>query len=119
MIYALLADIVVGVHFGFVAVAAAGGFLVLRRPPLAWVHLPVLAWAAGVELFGWPCPLTPLEQALRRAAGEAGYAGGFLSHYLWPLLYPPGLTRTHQMLVAAGLLALNGAVYGALWRRRR
>ncbi|HKJ71283.1 MAG TPA: DUF2784 domain-containing protein [Gammaproteobacteria bacterium] len=115
--FALLADGLVAVHALFVVAAVAGGLLVLRWPSLAAVHLPVLLWAAAVELAGWPCPLTPLEQALRRAAGEQGYAGGFLDHYLWPLLYPPGLTRSHQVALGAGLLAFNAVVYTVLWRR--
>lgn len=119
MVYALLADALVLLHFAFVLAAVAGGLAALRWPFVAWAHVPMLLWAAGVELFGWPCPLTPWEQALRQAAGEAGYTGGFLDHYLWPLLYPPGLTRAHQVGLGAALLALNAAIYGVLWSRRR
>ena len=119
MVYALLADAVVVLHFAFVLAAVAGGLLALRWPFLAWAHLPMLLWAAGVELAGWPCPLAPWEQGLRQAAGEAGYTGGFLDQYLWPLLYPPGLTRTHQVLLGVGLLAFNAGIYGVLLARRR
>lgn len=119
MLFAVLADLVLVVHAAFVAVAVLGGLLVLRWPRLAWLHGPVLLWAVGVELFTWPCPLTPLEQGLRHAAGEAGYAGGFLAHYLWPVLYPSGLTRGHQVALGVGLLAVNIGIYGAGWRRWR
>jgi len=119
MLYAMLADGVVVLHAAFVAAAVAGGLAVLRWPVLAWIHVPILLWAGAVELFGWVCPLTPLEQALRRAAGEAGYAGGFLDQYLWPLLYPPGLTRTHQVILGALLLTINAGIYGVLRRRLR
>lgn len=119
MIYAILADAVVVLHFAFVVAAVTGGLLVLRWPVAAWGHLPILLWAALVELFGWPCPLTPLEVALRRAAGEAGFAGGFLDQYLWPILYPPGLTRGHQIALAGALLVGNALIYGWWWRRCR
>ena len=119
MLYAILADLVVGIHFAFVATAVAGGLAVLRWPGLAWAHAPILLWATAVELLGWPCPLTPLEQHLRAVAGQAGYAGGFLERYLWPLLYPPGLTRGLQQVLGSLLLVFNAMVYGYLWRRGR
>lgn len=116
---ALLADLVLGLHAAFVAFVVAGGLLVLRRPGLAWLHLPAAAWGAAIELGGWICPLTPLENRLRAAAGEAGYAGDFLGHWLQLLLYPPGLTREIQLALGAGVLLVNAAVYGLLLRRRR
>ena len=119
MIYAVLADLVVASHAAFVVAAVLGGILGLRWPGLLWIHGPILLWATGVELLGWPCPLTALERDLRAAAGETGYGGGFLAHYLWPLLYPPGLTRAHQMALGGLLLAFNALVYGLVWRRRR
>lgn len=119
MVYAVLADLVVAFHAAFVVAALLGGLLALRWPGAAWVHGPILLWAVGVELFGWPCPLTPLEQDLRRAAGGAGYTGGFLAHYLWPVLYPPGLTRAHQVVLGALLAVFNAGLYALVWRRRR
>jgi len=115
----LLADLVVVVHLAFVAFAVGGGLAVARRPRLAWLHLPALAWAAAVMAFGWTCPLTPLEKRLRALAGETPYEGGFVQRYLEPVLYPPGLTRSHQVTLAAALVALNGALYARALRRRR
>jgi Protein of Unknown function (DUF2784) len=114
----LAADAVALLHLAFVLFVAVGGLLVLRWPRLAWLHLPAAAWGAWVECAGWICPLTPLENQLRQAVGESGYAGGFIDHYLWPLLYPTGLTREVQWALGAGVLALNGAVYGLLLVRR-
>lgn len=114
----LAADLVVAVHFAFILFAVLGALLVLRWPRLAWAHLPALAWAAGIMIAGGVCPLTPLEQRLRAQAGQAGYEGGFIEHYIVPLIYPPGLTREAQIAGAALLLAANIAVY-ALWLRRR
>lgn len=115
---ALAADIVLVVHGLFVAFVIFGGLLVLWRPRLAWLHLPILAWGVTVISMGWICPLTPLENELRLRAGQAAYEGGFIQNYLWPLIYPPGLTRTMQVGLAILLIAGNAAVYLAVWKKR-
>jgi hypothetical protein len=108
------------VHFAFVAFVVGGALLVVYRPWVAFVHVPAVLWGAATELFGIVCPLTPLEQRFWRLAGETGYAGDFLEHYLASILYPTGLTRTVQVGLGSALLALNVALYGwALARRRR
>jgi hypothetical protein len=119
MHYRVLADAVLLLHLLFVAFALAGGLLALRWRWMPWLHLPALAWGATVEFTGWYCPLTPLENTLRRAGGEAGYAGGFIEHYLLPLLYPAALTRDMQLLLGAGLVAFNLVVYALVLLRRR
>jgi hypothetical protein len=119
MAWRLLADAVLLLHLAFVAFALAGGLLALRWRWIPWLHLPALAWGVVVEWTGWICPLTPWENALRRAGGEAGYAGGFVEHYLVPLLYPADLTRDVQWVLGAVLLAFNVAVYLLVWRRHR
>jgi hypothetical protein len=115
--YGLLADAVLLAHAAFVAFVVLGGLLVLRWPRLAWVHLPVVAWGAGIEFTGGICPLTPLESSLRTLAHEQGYAGGFVEHYVFGLLYPEGLTRNVQLLLGLLVLAVNVAVYTGAWRR--
>ena len=119
MVYARLADLVLLLHFAFIAFVIVGGLWVLRRPKVAWIHLPAVVWGALLELFGWICPLTPLEVALRRRAGGPGYETGFIEHYLMPLIYPAGLTRSVQLTLAAGLITLNVLIYGLLLIRRR
>jgi hypothetical protein len=64
------------------------------------------------------CPLTPLENHLRRLGGEAGYAGGFVEHYLLPVLYPAGLSREIQLGLGIFVVVLNVTVYTVVWRRR-
>jgi hypothetical protein len=117
MSYRLLADLVVVIHLAFVLFVVLGGLLVLRRPRLAWLHVPAALWGAWIEISGWVCPLTPLENALRHAAGQAGYAGGFIHHYILPVLYPPGLTREAQHVLAALVVLVNVAAYAVLLRR--
>ena len=117
MIARLAADLVLLGHLAFVVFVAVGGLLALRWPRVAWVHVPVAIWGVAVELGGWICPLTPLENRLRAAGGEAGYAGGFLEHYLVPIVYPSGLTRGHQLALGVAVLVLNLAVYSVVIRR--
>jgi hypothetical protein len=119
MPHALLADLVTLFHLAFVVFVAVGGFLVLRYHRLAWLHVPAVLWAVGVELTGSVCPLTPLENDLRAAAGEAGYAGGFVDHYVLPVIYPAGLTREAQFVIGMGALLVNAAVYARLLAVRK
>jgi Protein of Unknown function (DUF2784) len=115
----ILADAVLLLHCAFIAFVTLGGLLVLRRPRLAWAHLPAVAWGAGIALVGGVCPLTPLENRLRMLGGEAGYSGGFINHYLTAVIYPAGLTRGLQVTLALLLLAINLGAYLLLWRRWR
>lgn len=117
--YRILADLLALAHLAFVVFVVAGGFLALSRPRLAFVHLPAALWGALIEWAGWICPLTPLEVHLRRLGGEAGYSGGFVDHYLLPVLYPSGLTRSHQILLGVFVAALNLGVYAWMVRRLR
>lgn len=120
MLWRLMADLVVLVHVVFVAFVILGGFLVLRWPRLAWAHIPAAVWGVLIEFAGWICPLTPLEHWLRLRGGDAGYAGGFVEHYLLPQLYPVGLTRTTQWLLGAFALSVNLLAYGlVVYRYRR
>jgi hypothetical protein len=118
MIYRILADLVVGVHALFVAFVMVGGLLALRWPWVVALHLPAAVWGALIEFQGWICPLTPLEQSLRAAAGEAGYQGGFIEHYLLPALYPADLTRGVQLVLGSAVIVVNALVYGFLLVRR-
>ncbi len=117
MVYRLLADLVVLVHFGFVLFVILGGILVLRWKRVVWVHLPAAAWGDIVEFMGWICPLTPLEIWLRVMAGQSGYQTGFIDHYLLPVLYPQNLTRDTQIWLGVLVLCLNLAIYGWVVRR--
>jgi hypothetical protein len=119
MIYRLLADCLVFVHFAFVIFVVAGGLLVLWRPSLRWIHLPAAAWGALIEITGWICPLTPWEQALRVQAGQVGSSGGFIEHYILSLLYPQGLTPAVQIALGLLVIGVNFAIYAFLWYRTR
>jgi hypothetical protein len=117
VLYRLSADAVVVIHALFVVFVVLGGLIVLRWPRLAWFHLPAAAWGALIEFGGWICPLTPLEKWLRSSAGGPAYEGGFIEHYLLPILYPAGLTREAQIVLGLVVLAVNLAIYGYLARR--
>lgn len=118
MLYRLLAELVVVLHLAFVLFVVLGGLLALRWPRAAWFHIPAAVWGAGIEFVQGICPLTPLEIHLRQLGGEAGYSGGFVEHYLLPVLYPAGLNQNVQLGIGLFVLLLNVMVYAVVWRRR-
>ncbi len=119
MLPGLLADAVLVVHGLFIIWAGFGAVAVWRWPKLALLHLPALAWAVWIELSGGICPLTPLENSLRRTAGQTGYSGGFIDHYVGGAIYPDGLTRETQWVIAGVLLTINAVLYGLMIARVR
>ncbi|MBT8338322.1 MAG: DUF2784 domain-containing protein [Gemmatimonadetes bacterium] len=119
MLHRLLADGLVLVHGLWLVFVVGGALLALRWPRIRWVHIPAVAWGALIEFQGWVCPLTPLENHLRRIGGEVGYTGGFIERYVTGFVYPAGLTREIQVGLGVGLLVLNVALYGWVWHRSR
>jgi hypothetical protein len=117
--YGVLAALVVVAHLAFILFVMFGGLLALRRPRAAWLHLPAFLWGGWIELSGGVCPLTPLENSLRRAAGAESYAVTFIEYYLLPVIYPGGLTRNVQLALAAGLVIANAIIYAWVLRRWR
>lgn len=111
MLYQTLANAIVVLHFAFILFVIGGAFLVLRWPVLKWVHLPAAIWGAMIEIGGWICPLTIIENAFLRRAGAAGYDDGFIAHYLLRVIYPNGLTRGMEFAIAVFVIAINVAVY--------
>jgi hypothetical protein len=118
VIFQALVDLVVLLHFSFILFAIFGGLLALRWRSVLWIHAPAALWAALIEFRGWICPLTPLENWLRAASGRAGYSGGFIEHYVVPVVYPSGLTRELQVVLGALVIIVNVAIYLLVWRRR-
>ena len=112
MLYRVLTDVVVVVHILFVLFALAGGVLLLWSKRFAWAHLPAVIWAMLVEMNGWVCPLTPLENFFREKSGELGYKFGFIEHYFIPFLYPEALTRRVQIVLGVFVLGVNVGIYG-------
>lgn len=119
MIYRFLADAVLLLHLAFILFVVLGGFLVRHHPRLAWLHLPAATWGILVEITGQVCPLTPLENSLRRMAGQSGngnYSGSFVEHYLLPVIYPEALTREAQIVLGLGVVIINIVAYA--WRHQ-
>ena len=119
MLYRLLADAVVALHGLFILFVVFGGFVAWRRERrwVAAIQLPCALWGMLIELGGWICPLTPLENSLRARAGQAGYSGGFIEHYLLPAIYPAGLTPRIQLELGGAVLLVNAVAYTVLIRR--
>jgi hypothetical protein len=114
-----LADVVVCAHLAFIVFVVLGGLLALRWRWVPLLHLPAVAWGVYIELSGGICPLTPLENDLRRAAGAPGYAGGFVEHYVVPVVYPAALSESLQLVLAGFVVAANVVVYAFVLCRNR
>ena len=119
MHYRILTDSIVVIHLLFILFVILGGFLAFYKRWIVWVHLPAVLWGVCIELFGWICPLTPLENRLRYGGGQQGYEGGFIEHYLVPLIYPENLTKNIQIVLGLSVLVINIVVYYILLSRSR
>ena len=119
MIYRLLADLTLAVHFGFILFVAVGGLLVAWRTWVAWVHIPAALWGALISIFGWVCPLTPLENRFRRLGGQAGYTESFIEHYLVPIIYPGGIGPQGWIALGVGVLVVNACIYAWVYLQSR
>ena len=117
--YQILADAVLAVHLAFIIFVLCGGLLALWRPRLAWLHVPAAIWGALIEFTGWICPLTPLENYFLELAGSNAYEGGFIARYLWPVIYPAGMTPTIQNILGGIVIVLNCIIYAVVVARMR
>ncbi len=114
-----LGDLVLAFHLAFIIFAVLGGFLVLWKPWIAWLHVPSVLWSGYVNLSGQVCPLTPLENRFRDLAGQAGYEGGFIQHYLTPLVYPGVMPERWGLISGFSVLAWNVLVYTLVVAQQR
>jgi uncharacterized protein DUF2784 len=119
IVFRIAADIVVALHAAFALFVALGALLAFRWRRVIWAHLPAIVWGIFIELSGWVCPLTPLENTLRLRAGESAYSGDFIQHYVVPVLYPANLTRETQLAIGIAALAFNALMYWRLFRPAR
>ena len=117
VLYRLLANAVVAIHALFILFVVLGGFLAWRWRWVAALHIPCALWGVLIEYRGWICPLTPLENTLRARAGQQGYGGGFVEHYVLPTIYPTGLTARVQLALGTLVLVINVFAYALLIRR--
>ncbi|MBV6422871.1 MAG: hypothetical protein NAOJABEB_00658 [Steroidobacteraceae bacterium] len=117
MPYRVAADLVLLAHFLFAASAVFGGICVAMDWRWAWIHVPVVAWSSAVNLMSWTCPLTPVEQRLRARAGQAGYRGGFIEHYVGRAVYPRGMPRRLELIAGVSVLLGNAVVYAIILLR--
>ena len=117
MLASLLADLTLIIHFLFILFVVFGALLVIKWNRVMWLHIPCVIWGAMIEFYQWICPLTHVELHFRQLAYQTGYTGGFMEHYLIPLIYPPGLTPAIQIGLGIMVLLINLALYGLIaWK---
>ncbi len=103
-LYRLMAASVLSLHAAYIAWVIFGGFFTRGRPRLAALHVGTLVYGVIVEIFGFWCPLTALENWLEVRGGVSAYRAPFLLHYLDALVYP----NVPPNLLVAGAVALCG-----------
>jgi hypothetical protein len=113
---AIAADFVLVLHFLFALFAVGGGFVALMDWRVIFVHLPAVVWSSIVNLCHWTCPLTPLENNLRRDAGQRAFEGGWIQNYFEPLLRPLGMPRRMELIAGVSIVVWNGIVYAIVFR---
>ena len=118
-VYHMIADVVVVLHLAFIIFVMLGGILVFFLPKVIWLHIPCVIWGIAIELTGWICPLTPLENLLRVQGGEVSYSGDFVIHSLESIIYLEGLTRELQIFFGVLVISVNIVVYGNLYLMRK
>ena len=111
MDYRFLADLTLVLHLCFILFALFGGLLCLFRTNMIWLHLPAVLWGIWVEWTGRTCPLTPLENHFRQMASGQGFSGGFIEHYLVPVIYPDHLNASLQWVLGAVVILINLVIY--------
>lgn len=119
MLYKFLADLVLVLHLGFILFVLFGALLAFKYPRTIWFHAPIAVYGMLISFFRWICPLTPLENYFRILAGEKGYEGGFIGHYILPIIYPEGMTPGITMAMGLFVLVWNGMLYGMLIYRSK
>jgi hypothetical protein len=119
LVYDIMADVVLVLHLCFILFVVFGSLLVHIWSWIIWLHIPSAAWGAIIQFAGWPCPLTPLEQYLRRLGRGPSYEGGFIDHYVGAIVYPEGIPRDVHILLGVGVVVINLAIYWPLLRDSR
>lgn len=114
-VWAIAADCVLVGHAAFALFAVLGGFLLFLDARVAFIHVPVVVWSSLVNLAHWTCPLTPLERNLRVRAGQAAFQGGWIRHYIEPLVRPLGMPRRLELVAGISVVAWNVLLYGVIW----
>ena len=113
----LVADLIVLIHFSFILFVIFGGFLALKWRKFIWLHVPAAVWGTLIEFFGWLCPLTTLENELRRNNDGEAFSTGFIEHYIIPLIYPEGLTRDIQIVLGFVVIVFNLFIYTLIFKK--
>jgi len=107
----VLADLIFLLHLAFIVFVLAGALLIFHHRWMAWLHLPMVLWASIVNITPWRCPLTPLENLFR---AESGYEGGYIAHYIAPLIYPEGMSWDMGLVLGVSVFAWNALLYALL-----
>ena len=114
--YELFANLTLIAHLIFILFVIFGGLLFFIFSKVFYIHLPALFRGIYIELTNSVCPLTYLENWFLNKAGLATYSNGFINNYLYPLIYPEGLTNNIQLYLGITLIVINILIYGFIFK---
>ena len=114
--YKLFANLTLIAHLIFILFVIFGGLLFFIFSKIFYIHLPALLWGIYIELTNSVCPLTYLENWFLNKAELATYSNGFINNYLYPIIYPEGLTNNIQIYLGITLIVINILIYGFIFK---
>ena len=114
--YELFANLTLIAHLIFILFVIFGGLLFFIFSKVVYIHLPALLWGIYIELNNSVCPLTYLENWFLIKAELATYSNGFINNYLYPIIYPEGLTNNIQIYLGITLIVINILIYGFIFK---
>ena len=116
--YELFANLTLIIHLNFILFVIFGGLLYFKFSKIIYIHVPALLWGIYMELTNSICPLTYLENWFLNKSGLTTYPDDFMRNYLFPIIYPKGLTADIQIYLGIILIAINILIYGLIIRNK-
>ena len=113
--YEILANLTLIAHFAFILFVIFGGLLFFIFSKIIYIHLPALIWGIYIELTNSICPLTYLENWFLYKGELTTYSNDFINNYLFPTIYPEGLTNEIQICIAISLIVINILIYRLIY----
>ena len=114
--YEFFANLTLIAHLIFILFVVFGGLIFFIFPKIIYMHIPALLWGIYIELTNSVCPLTYLENWFLYKGELTTYSNDFINNYLFPIIYPEGLTTEIQIYLGVSLIVVNTSIYGLIYK---
>ena len=115
--YELFANLTLIIHLIFILFVIFGGLLFFIFSKIIYIHLPAVLWGIYIELNNSICPLTYIENWFLLKGELTTYSNDFINNYLFPIIYPEGLTSEIQIYFGISLIVFNIFIYGLIYNK--